>query len=140
MANRVRAHWSSSSPRKTYIARVAGRFSPGPGSTGEVRVEAKLGRRHGKDFKSAFVDPEGGKESATSFWLLREEVSDNGTVTSMVLCVLHSGRFHQIRAHLAHLGFPIVGDVRYSHIHTHSNCPVCIRIVCRRLALIAVCV
>jgi tRNA pseudouridine65 synthase len=28
----------------------------------------------------------------------------------------HSGRFHQIRRHLVHAGFPIVGDYRYGGI------------------------
>jgi 23S rRNA pseudouridine1911/1915/1917 synthase len=34
---------------------------------------------------------------------------------SLVRCVLVTGRQHQIRAHLAHAGFPIVGDKLYAH-------------------------
>jgi 23S rRNA pseudouridine1911/1915/1917 synthase len=35
--------------------------------------------------------------------------------TALVRCVLVTGRQHQIRAHLAHAGFPIVGDKLYAH-------------------------
>lgn len=50
---------------------------------------------------------------------------DNYTVLSVVL---NTGRFHQIRAQLAHIGFPVKGDVKYGarrgnkdrSIHLHS--------------------
>jgi 23S rRNA pseudouridine1911/1915/1917 synthase len=32
---------------------------------------------------------------------------------SLVECVLHSGRTHQIRVHLFHLGHPVIGDSLY---------------------------
>jgi 23S rRNA pseudouridine1911/1915/1917 synthase len=34
---------------------------------------------------------------------------------AVVRCTLVTGRQHQIRAHLAHAGFPIVGDKLYTH-------------------------
>jgi 23S rRNA pseudouridine1911/1915/1917 synthase len=47
--------------------------------------------------------------------LTRVTVEKAGSPYSLVRCVLVTGRQHQIRAHLAHAGFPIVGDKLYAH-------------------------
>lgn len=51
-----------------------------------------------------------GKHSQTNFRVLK-----NLGDYSLVECELYTGRKHQIRAHLSHLGHPIVGDKIYSH-------------------------
>ena len=53
---------------------------------------------------------EKGKASHTRF-----KVIQSGKGYSLLECELLSGRKHQIRAHLAHLGHPIVGDKIYAH-------------------------
>jgi len=47
--------------------------------------------------------------------LTKVSVDRLGTTYSLVRCHLITGRQHQIRAHLAHAGFPIVGDKLYAH-------------------------
>jgi 23S rRNA pseudouridine1911/1915/1917 synthase len=51
-----------------------------------------------------------GKHSHTQFKVLRKMAS-----YSVIECELFTGRKHQIRAHLSHLGHPIVGDKVYAH-------------------------
>lgn len=46
----------------------------------------------------------------TSYSVIEKDVKNN---TSILDVELHTGRTHQIRAHLAHVGYPIIGDGKY---------------------------
>lgn len=66
------------------------------------------------------VVPQGeGKNSRTQFRLLStaNKILNNGTeiTYSLIECEIFTGRKHQIRAQLAHLGHPIIGDKIYSN-------------------------
>ncbi|XP_050390895.1 uncharacterized protein LOC126810023 [Patella vulgata] len=88
--------------QKEYVCRVVGKFPDGL-----IKVDQPLAcMRHNL---TLWRVQEGGKESQTSF----ERLSYNG-YTSVVRCLPHTGRTHQIRVHLQYLGHPIVNDPFYN--------------------------
>ncbi len=70
------------------------------------RIEAPIGRHPNHREKMAVV--EGGRAAATHF-----SVAERCPFTTLVECQLETGRTHQIRVHLAHIGHPVFGDPVY---------------------------
>ena len=54
--------------------------------------------------------PHGGREAITNYETLQRFGDAQKPVISLVRCRLETGRTHQIRVHMAHIGHPIVGD------------------------------
>ena len=88
---------------KTYLAVVEGTLRRGSGV-----IEAPIGRHRVHRQKMAVVPEEKGREAVTNYRVLA-----SGDGLSLVECVPKTGRTHQIRVHLKHLGHPIAGDPVY---------------------------
>lgn len=89
------------SARRIYLALVEGNIAEDRG-----RVDAPLGRSRADRKKIAVV--EDGRQAATEYFIL-ERFGD----CTLVECHLETGRTHQIRVHMKHIGHPVAGDPVY---------------------------
>jgi len=108
------AQFSQHTVRKTYLALVSGR----PPAEGTVDAPLALAEVGGGSRYRAYVDGERGKPSETRYRTLW--VGEN---FALVAASPVTGRTHQIRCHLAHAGFPLVGDRKYSGEAGPAWCP-----------------
>jgi 23S rRNA pseudouridine1911/1915/1917 synthase len=74
----------------------------------EKAVDERIGRHPVHRKKMAVVAAPSGRDARTNFTTLHAAKD-----WSLFLCELFTGRTHQIRVHLKHLGFPILGDALY---------------------------
>ena len=89
---------------KRYLCVVHGRPKPPEG-----RLEGYIFKDAKKNQVYIRSKPEPGARTAVTDYRLLE--SRNGL--SLVECTLHTGRTHQIRAQMAHAGWPLLGDGKY---------------------------
>ncbi|MGJ8677895.1 MAG: RluA family pseudouridine synthase [Akkermansiaceae bacterium] len=69
-----------------------------------------IGRHPVNRLKMAVVNPGSGKTAITDYRVMHK--APDGTC--LILCDLHTGRTHQIRVHMLHIGTPILGDPIYA--------------------------
>jgi 23S rRNA pseudouridine1911/1915/1917 synthase len=106
----LRAALSADGCEKTYLAEVVG----APADTGiETAPIGRVGRRGGR------VRVGGGRQplAAETAW----EVIERRPATALVRVRLSAGRHHQVRAHLAAAGHPVVGDSTYGIEDEHER-------------------
>ena len=87
---------------REYLGIVSGSISPKEGT-----ITAPLGRKPGAVIERV-VDWEHGESAVTHYRAVEER---NGH--SLVSIELETGRTHQIRIHMKHIGFPLIGDYLY---------------------------
>ena len=100
LASQLKDH----SMHRVYDAIVCGSFREDSGT-----VDAPIGR-HPTDRKKMCVTQRNSKEAVTHW-----EVVARYRGYTHIRCKLETGRTHQIRVHMAHIGHPILGDTVYGH-------------------------
>lgn len=97
----------SKTAQRTYLAVVRGNVKNDSGI-----IEIQIARDK-NDRKKMAVVTEGGRQAITEY-----EVAERFGKYTVVKCRLKTGRTHQIRVHMEYLGYPLVGDPKYSPMKT----------------------
>jgi 23S rRNA pseudouridine1911/1915/1917 synthase len=111
------AQFANRTLSRSYQALVWGVPSPKQGT-----IEKNIGRSPHNRQKMAVVS-KGGKPATTHYNVLKKYVSkmDATQRVSLVQCDLQTGRTHQIRVHMTHIGHPLLGDPLYGRIPKHAK-------------------
>ena len=95
--------FKSHSVKKVYLTLVKGILKPERGV-----IEAPIGRDSGDRKKMAVTGESRGRQARTNYLVLRY-IGKN----SLLEITPETGRTHQIRVHLAAIGYPVIGDATY---------------------------
>ncbi|WP_323014904.1 RluA family pseudouridine synthase, partial [Devosia sp.] len=106
LAEQFADHGRTGPLHRAYIA-----FVWGSTETGKGTIEAPLGRDQNNRLKQAVRRD--GREAITHYFVERR-FGDEGWDITRVQCHLETGRTHQIRVHMAHIGHPLVADAVYA--------------------------
>jgi len=82
----------------------------------EGRIEGDIGRSHFE--RTKMVVRPGGKHAVTHYEVIEKYGPALNPVAAKVQCRLETGRTHQIRVHMTHIGHPLIGDPAYGRART----------------------
>jgi 23S rRNA pseudouridine1911/1915/1917 synthase len=94
---------------RKYIAIVNGIPAPPAGT-----VRTQIGRSTTNRKKMAVLPESKGRHAVTHYRMVEAFAK-----TAVVECTLETGRTHQVRVHMAHIGHPLIGDSVYSNRQNH---------------------
>jgi 23S rRNA pseudouridine1911/1915/1917 synthase len=109
LSDQFKSHGRDGRLHRSYLAFVWGRMPRPIGA-----IDARLARSTKNRLKITVTRGETGREAKTHYEVL--EVFPGATQSgdiSLLRLVLETGRTHQIRVHLTHIGHPVVGDPTY---------------------------
>ena len=109
LASQFQAHGRDGRLERTYLAYVWGNLLQPAG-----RIDAPLGRKPNNRTKMAVVAANAGRNAVTHY-KVREHFKGQheDALVTHISCQLETGRTHQIRVHMAHIGHPVLGDASY---------------------------
>ncbi|WP_061933998.1 RluA family pseudouridine synthase [Aureimonas sp. AU22] len=118
LAKQFAAHGQDGKMERAYQAVVWGVPSRPVGT-----VEASLGRSNSDRTKRQVVkDGRPDARHAVTHFEVLERFGTEGANAALIACVLETGRTHQIRVHMSHIGHPLIGDEVYgAHFRTKSK-------------------
>ncbi len=90
---------------RRYLAVVAGQPAPPAGT-----IRTQIGRHPTNRQKNAVLPDGKGKHAVTHFRMIEPLKK-----AALVECRLETGRTHQVRVHMAHIGHPLIGDATYNN-------------------------
>lgn len=109
LSDQFAAHGTDGKLQRTYRAIVWGALTRPRGS-----VDAHLGRSLINRTKMAVVPEAAGRRAVTHYEVAEVFADAAGKpIASLLTLELETGRTHQIRVHLAHIGHPVLGDIVY---------------------------
>jgi 23S rRNA pseudouridine1911/1915/1917 synthase len=101
-------HGRSGKLERGYLALVWGAPPRAHGT-----IDAAIGRHPASRTKMAVLPSSKGRAAVTHWRVIETFGHGKEPIASLVECRLETGRTHQVRVHLAHIGHPLIGDALY---------------------------